>query len=174
MAFFSSCKKSDNSEPTQPIEPERKELHLQLKNKNLLSLKRYSPQEKGATLAETELETYFGNRLSYTIPEEIITKNDSVFLVKKLKLTEGFKAKWENENLLYQPSGTTVWKKLGQQDKDQGFVLHMRMYKKESTIAVGRQVIVDAMYDSLPAENFIAKGEDDFQLIFLQLNAIYK
>lgn len=174
IAFTSSCKKDDKV-ISPPVVPENKSnLHVKLDSKKIITFQKIVSSGTPNTLKENEIETYFGDRVSFFIPQELIVKNDSVTIVKLHGVTEKFKSKWDKDKLYFQTGSSDNWDLLGEKSGAAGFLMNSGFYKKKSSPVSSGSLVVGQQYNLKSYEGLTNKDESKSTLIWLNVESFYK
>ncbi|KIO76312.1 hypothetical protein TH53_15810 [Pedobacter lusitanus] len=174
VAFTFSCKKNDEVVKP-PVVPENTtNLHVRLNSKKIITFQRVLSSGISDMLKETEIETHFGDRVSFFIPQEIIVKNDSTTLVKLYGVMEKFKSRWDKQKLYFQAGSSDNWELLGEKSGPAGFLINSSFYKKKSTPVSSGSLILGQQYNLKSYEKIMNKDAGKSTLIWLNVESFYK
>lgn len=174
LTLTSSCKKNDDVADL-PVGPENKtDLHVKLDSKKTLTFQNIPASGTPATLKENEIETYFGDRVSFFIPQELIVKNDSATVVKLYGVTEKFKSRWDKDKLYFQIGSSDKWELLGEKSGTAGFLMNSSFYIKKSSPSSSGSLITGQQYSLKSYESLINKDDSRSTLIWLNVESLYK
>ena len=171
---FTSCKKN-SEELDQPVDPVNKtSQHFQFNSRKINLFQRISSSGSPVNMKSSELPTYFGDRISYFFPQEILIKNDSTTIVKLHGLTEKFKSKWDKNDLYYQVGNSDNWKLLGSKSGSSGFQVIAGFYTKRTSSSSSGSMISGQQYNLKSYESLINKDENKASLIWLSAESFYE
>jgi len=175
VLLFNACK-SDNEIIKPPIDPPIviSDLNLKLVSKKIHAFQKILSSGLPSSLEETEVEKYFGDRITLSVPEEIIVKKDSVFLIKQYGVTEGYKSKWDKDDLYLQDNDKGPWKLLGKKNNKTDFTLSMGFYTKKSATASSKGIVLGQEYNLNSYDVLLSKTSENTDLVWLQINLLYK
>ena len=170
----SSCKKNDEV-INPPVVPENKtDLHVKLDSKKIISFQRVLSSGMPDVIKENEIATYFGDRISFFIPQELIVKNDSVTIVKLYGLIEKLKSRWDKDKLYFQSGDNDNWELLGEKSGPAGFLMNSSFYRKKSSLVSSGSLILGQQYNLKSYEGLMNKDESKSMLIWLNVESFYK
>ena len=112
------------------------------KSMNIVELQ-YKPagQEPGVVDIDKSSQ-YFGDRVAMFQPEKIIFRNDSVSIIKRGGLIQGYKAEWNKGDLYLYNSVTGTWDYCGSRDGEATLILNTGFFwVKDSNIHGSLSVI---------------------------------
>lgn len=175
ILLFNACK-IDNEITKPPIDPPSatSELKVKLYSKEIQVFQKILSSGNPSSLKDTEVEKYFGHRIALSVPEEIVVKKDSVFLMKQYGITESYKSKWDEDNLYLQYSDKSAWKILGKKINKTDFTLNMGFYKKNSTSSSSKGIVLGQEYNLTAYETLLSKNKENTDLVWLQIDLLYK
>lgn len=175
VLLFNACK-SDNEIIKPPIDPPIaiSDLKAKLDSKKINVFQKILSSGLPSPLEETEVEKYFGDRIALSVPEEIIVKKDSVFLIKQYGVTEGYKSKWDKDDLYLQENDKSSWKLLGKKNNKTDFILSMGFYTKKSVTPSSKGIVLGQEYNMNSYDALLSKTSENTDLVWLQINLLYK
>lgn len=124
-------------------------------------------------LKESEIENYFGKRIAFAIPEAIVFKNDSTFLVKPFDIVEKFKSKWEGDKLYLQLGDKQSWKQLGEKSSEKDFKLNMTFYAKKKDQTPATRLVLGQEYTTNLGDTLFSKTDQFSSLTWLTFDLLY-
>lgn len=175
ILLFNSCKR-DNEITKPQVEPPivGSDLNMKLDSKKIHVFQKILSSGLPSALQEGEIENYFGHRIALSVPQEIVVKKDSVFLIKEYGITESYKSKWDEDNLYLQYSDKSAWKILGKNINKTDFTLNMGFYKKNSTSSSSKGIVLGQEYNLTAYETLLSKNKENTDLVWLQIDLLYK
>ncbi|GEM_PF-628556 len=174
--FFvmSGCK--SNEDIFKPvIEPPttRPDIKVSLSSKKIVVFNHVISSGGVTPLKESEIENYFGERIAFSIPESIVFKNDSTFLVKPFDLVEKFKSKWEGDKLYLQLGDKQSWKQLGEKSNEKDFKLNMTFYAQKKDHAPATRLVLGQEYHMNLDNPLFSKTDQFSSLTWLTFDLLY-
>lgn len=174
--FFviSGCK--SNEEIINPIiDPPKpqKDIKLTLSSKKIVVFNHVIGYGDVTPLKESEIENYFGERIAFAIPEAIVFKNDSTFLVKPFDIVEKFKSKWEGDKLYLQLGDKQSWKQLGEKSSEKDFKLDMTFYAQKKDQRPATRLVLGQEYHMNLDNPLFSKTDQFVSLTWLTFDLLY-
>lgn len=168
ISMLPSC--SDNDDPKTEPEPDTN-YTLKYNSMNIIELKQIAPGNKVQDIATTDAEKYFGKRPRLALPNELVFKEDSLYINKSGDVNEGYKMKWEGKKLLLHNEQSDQWEYCGEQ-KEKQFVLNHAFYIKRSKENTRRALTV--MGQAYALENYADIVDDETSTYWLKVNYTFE
>lgn len=124
-------------------------------------------------LKESEIENYFGDRIAFSIPEAIVFKKDSTFLVKPFDIVERFKSKWEGDKLYIQLGDKQSWKQLGEKSSEKDFKLNLTFYAQIKNQRPATRLVLGQEYHMNLDDPLFSKTDQFSSLTWLTFDLLY-
>lgn len=174
--FFvmSGCK--SNEDIFRPvIEPptNHPDIKLTLSSKKMVVFNHAISSRDVSEMKESEIENYFGDRIAFSVPEAIVFKKDSTFLVKPFDIVEKFKSKWEGDKLYLQLGDKQSWKQLGEKSSEKDFKLDMTFYAQKKDQRPATRLVLGQEYHMNLDDPLFSNIDQFSSLTWLTFDLLY-
>lgn len=115
-------------DPILPEPPQPTVAELSFKSLDVLELKEQLQGKDVQNVPVGESTSYFGSRAELSRPDKLRFKEDSLFLLRANEITERYKVKWQNKELLLHHQDSDSWSYMGQKTGEKGFLLNVGFY----------------------------------------------
>ena len=115
-------------DPILPEPPQPTVTELSFKSLDVLELKEQLQGKDVQNVPVGESTSYFGSRAELSRPDKLRFKDDSLFLLRANEITERYKVKWQNKELLLHHQDSDSWSYMGQKTGEKGFLLNVGFY----------------------------------------------
>lgn len=115
-------------DPILPEPPQPTVTELSFKSLDVLELKEQLQGKDVQNVPVGESTSYFGSRAELSRPDKLRFKDDSLFLLRANEITERYKVKWQNKELLLHHQDSDSWSYVGQKTGEKGFLLNVGFY----------------------------------------------
>ena len=167
--FLASC--SDDDGATPPPEPDNI-YTLKFKSSQQLEFKEVVPEKAVTKAAEGSETRYFGQRIKLACPQELQFNEDSLCIVKANNLTEKYKIKWKDNELLLHNNVTDTWEYCGKKDAEGKFVLNTGFYLKKNNNVLPYAVLGQEYW--LTSYETLRENDKTVSIVWLRMNYIFE
>lgn len=128
LSFASCTEDGPQVDPILPEPPQPTVTELSFKSLDVLELKEQLQGKDVQNVPVGESTSYFGSRAELSRPDKLRFKDDSLFLLRANEITERYKVKWQNKELLLHHQDSDSWSYMGQKTGEKGFLLNVGFY----------------------------------------------